>query len=398
MKNFLLLFALFCSSQIWAQPKKNTFVDDQGNSHGLGLLQDDRGGSNKMYYSPSKGLAFPSKIDLRESNAVSAIKDQGSCGSCWSFAITKALESARLKAGLPELDLGEQEMVSCDKEAYGCSGGFMSSADYIVKRGLPLESDYQYSGSDSRCKATLPPVADKAISWAYVGASGRKPTVDELKAAIATYGTLFVTVAAGGADWGGSRAHMTSCGNRGTNHMVTLVGYNEQDEFIIGNSWGKNWGENGFAYAKAGCNLLAGEPDSAAFIVYEQGPAPVPPKVKLPSDIYVDANVQFPVGVPQEPGITYEWYLGDQKVAAGNLLWASVAKDSVYRLTARNALGVAESSVAIHTSGTPPKPPAPGPLPLKECWQNYDEFAFCIGTKGVAGCMMRYDNLNKCIN
>jgi hypothetical protein len=391
MKKLLFLLA-FLNTNVRAE----SFTDDNGNVHGLGLLMDTKA-TGKVYYSPGKILSLPSKYDSRESGQVSAIKNQGSCGSCWSFAITKALEGARLKAGLPEVDLGEQEMVSCAKDAYGCSGGFMTSADYVVKRGLSAESDYPYTATSSRCKSPLPPVLDKGVSWAFIGQEGRKPTTEELKAAIVQYGTIFVTVAAGGSDWGGSRVHMTGCGNRGTNHMVTLVGYNEQDEFIIGNSWGKDWAENGFAYAKQGCNALAGEEDSAAFVVYEGGPAPVPPKVSLPSDIYTKLETKMPIGVESQAGVTYDWYSGEEKIGSGALIWVNPSKDTKYKLVAKNTKGTAESSVMVHLDEAP-KPPSPGPYPIKECWQNYDEFAFCIGTKAVPGCLLRYDVLNKCIN
>lgn len=311
-----------------------------------GLLKSHQKHGKLHFKLNRRNLTVPASIDWRTSNVVSAIKDQGSCGSCWAFAITKTLESARMKAGLPELNLAEQEMVSCDTEAYGCSGGMMTDADYIVKRGLPLEASYKYTGTDSSCKSVLPVVADKAKSWAYIGGSGRSATVDELKAAIATYGTIFVTVAAGGADWSGSRIHMTSCGNRGTNHMVTLVGYTEANEFIIGNSWGSDWGENGFAYAKRGCDNLANEVGGAAFIVYEGGPA-VPPHVRLPAEITIALGTQIPLGVQPEAGVVYQWYVGTTMVGSDSLLWISPSGDTVYRLVATSSAGTAESTVQI---------------------------------------------------
>lgn len=386
MKSFFLFLLSFS-----ACANADTMIDANGREHGFGLLQDSNP-HGKIFFSP-KLKSNPPSIDLRTSKAVSRIKDQGSCGSCWSFAITKSLESARMRAGLNEFDLAEQEQVSCDKEAYGCSGGFMDNADYVVKRGLSLEDDYPYTASNGRCKNPLPPVADKAASWAYIGGSNRKPTVEELKTAINTYGVIFVTVAAGGADWSGSRVHMTGCGNRSTNHMVTLVGYNEQDEFIIGNSWGDSWAENGFAYAKAGCNALA---DEAAFIVYEGGPAPLPPKIGLPKEIISSPELNVPIGVKSESGTEYVWYVGTEKIGTQAQIWVAPKVDTVYKLVATNRAGVGEATTVVRVSSVPLPPPGPKPS-LPECWKVYDELGFCVGTSANSQCTAKADILRACV-
>jgi len=320
---------------------------EPGKEYSTGFLGHERE-TGQLHFSPAVLTGFPPTLDLRTTGEVSTIKNQGSCGSCWSFAITKALESARLKAGLPELDLSEQQMVSCDKNAYGCNGGNMDDADYIVNPGLALESDYKYTATSSKCKNPVPVTADKAKSWAYVGGGGRKPTVAELKTAIAQYGVIFVTVSAGGNDWGGSTVHMKGCGQRGTNHMVALVGYNADDEFIIGNSWGTNWGENGFAYAKQGCDDLANETTGAAFVVYEGGPAPVPPHIRLPAEISIMAGTEVLLGVRLESGVTYEWSDPAGKILGHDpTLWVSLAVDTVYKLAAVSRAGKADSSVLV---------------------------------------------------
>ncbi len=345
MKRILILISMFFSfNAVFADELIQSDISNR--QYRTGYLGHNKQ-HGQLYFSLKTAATMPDSLDLRTTGAVSKIKDQGGCGSCWAFAVTKALESARLKAGLDELDLSEQQVVSCDRNAAGCGGGNMDDADYLLSPGLTLESNYRYTASNSRCKSPLPAIADKAKSWAYIGAAGRKPTVDELKAALNTYGVIFVTVAAGGSDWGGSRVHMTSCGNRGTNHMVTLVGYNAQNEFIIGNSWGSDWAENGFAYAKAGCNMLAGESEGAAFVVYEGGPAPVPPHIRLPAEVSIYAGSSIPIGVHPENGTTYKWYVGTDVVGVESILWISPAADTVYKLVATNSAGTAESSVNV---------------------------------------------------
>lgn len=339
----LFIFAALLPSVVSASTVKSTIGEPD---YATGFL-GEHNKHGQLFFKPSGLAGIPLHLDLRELGQVSKIKNQASCGSCWAFAITKALESARLRAGLPEIDLAEQEMVSCDKSAYGCGGGFMDDGDYIVKRGLSLEKDYAYSGTNSRCKNPLPQVGDKAVSWSYIGQSSRGPTTDELKQAINTYGVIYVTVSAGGADWGGSRVHMTGCSNRGTNHMVTLVGYNEQDEFIIGNSWGDNWGEQGFAFAKQGCNELASGAESAAFVVYEGGPAPVPPHVRLPAEISIAMGSELLLGVRPEAGVSYQWFVGERLVGSESSVWVSPTEATVYKLVGTSRAGVAESTVLV---------------------------------------------------
>lgn len=316
---------------------------DRGGFYHTGYLGHNRKTGNLHFQLKPSATELPASYDLRTLGLVSKIKNQGGCGSCWSFAITKATESARLKAGLTEQDLSEQQQVSCDRNAAGCGGGNMDNADYEVGTGLALESDYPYTASNSRCRSPLPTIASKLKSWAYVGGGNRKPTVDELKQAIYQYGTIFVTVAAGGSDWGGSRVHMTGCSNRGTNHMVTLVGWNEQNEFIIGNSWGSDWGESGFAYAKQGCDNLANDSDGAAFVVYEGGPAPVPPHIRLPIEIDLQLGTEVMLGVRAESGVTYHWSNGE----TGAMIYVKPTTSTTYTLTATNSAGVAESSVNV---------------------------------------------------
>jgi hypothetical protein len=116
---------------------------------------------------------LPDQFDLRPLGLVSSVKDQGQCGSCSMFSKTSSFESALLGQGI-NLDLSEQELVSNDKEQYGCDGGFMGF-NYQVKHGQGLETDFPYTsgktGRNGRSKEI--PVAAKGLSWAYVGAKNR---------------------------------------------------------------------------------------------------------------------------------------------------------------------------------------------------------------------------------
>ncbi|KAJ4751947.1 Cysteine proteinase [Rhynchospora pubera] len=104
---------------------------------------------------------LPQDFDWRDSGAVTDVKDQGSCGSCWSFSTTGALEGANFLANGKLVSLSEQQLVDCDHECdedntcdAGCNGGLMTTAFEYVKKsgGLQSESDYPYTGTDGSCK------------------------------------------------------------------------------------------------------------------------------------------------------------------------------------------------------------------------------------------------------
>lgn len=340
----LILLAALAASPAHAG---DTVTDSHGITHGLGLR--GKGATNGvLYWTPTVRSAAMATYDLRTLGWVAPIKDQGQCGSCWAFSITKSLESALLRASRGVLDLSEQQLVSCDTHAYGCNGGMMDDMDYVVKTGLALESKLPYRGTDSRCPSPLPTPAAKGVRWGYVGGAGREPTLAEIKQALLDYGTLSVTVAAGGNDWSNG-GHMRGCNNSGVNHMVNLVGWLDTDELIVANSWGTNWGDSGFAYAKQHCDELATGDGSVSFVVVDGGPAPTPPHVLLPAEIDIAPGAEVMIGVRPENGVAYSWTAGGVALPDTEpMLYVSPKVDTVYQLTGKTAAGTAQSSVKVH--------------------------------------------------
>lgn len=214
---------------------------------------------------------LPEEFDLRELGVVPDIRNQGGCGSCWSFSMTGSLESALMAGGLGKLDLSEQELVSCDKKQWGCDGGLLQGFGYQIKHGQGLESEFGYTsgktGSNGKCKDI--PAAGKGVSFAYVGAAGRSPTEKEVKCALYTSHTIpWITVSASNS-WGNfpkdEKTLYTKCGRGQTNHAIGIVGWRKEDPknhkspFIIKNSWGTNWGAKGFGSMNLGCDSLGEE-------------------------------------------------------------------------------------------------------------------------------------------
>jgi len=101
-----------------------------------------------------ESLEYPSSVDWRDSGAVTAVKNQGSCGSCWAFSSTGALESAVfIKTGSLPL-LSEQQLVDCSSSFgnNGCGGGWYYYAyNYLHSSSLETEAEYPYKGTDNYC-------------------------------------------------------------------------------------------------------------------------------------------------------------------------------------------------------------------------------------------------------
>jgi C1A family cysteine protease len=199
---------------------------------------------------PPTGM--PAGLDWRNNggNFVTAVKNQGGCGSCWAFASTAALESSLLRSGMPALDLSEQVLVSCGiaggYDVGSCAGGTVQGAsEFIRNTGLPEESCYPYTSTDGTCSnacANWQATAHKISSWGWVAITS--PTVDVLKSGLYSLGPLVTTMNVYDDFYyytGGVYTHTS--GNLAGAHAVLLVGYDDAGQyFTVKNSWGTGWG------------------------------------------------------------------------------------------------------------------------------------------------------------
>ncbi len=200
---------------------------------------------------------------------VSPVKDQAGCGSCWSFSSYAAAEAKyEITENNPELnpDLSEQYAVSCDHGCYrsapnvcqnGCTGGFLDLALRFMKEsGSADESCLPYGSSELPCSARcadysqrLWTVSDYVTTWPDGGAQ-QILSADEIKQRLIDNGPLAVTVYSG---WSEEENQILRCYNDHAiqNHAVLLIGYKDTGDpatsyWIIKNSWGTGWGQNGF--------------------------------------------------------------------------------------------------------------------------------------------------------
>jgi len=204
--------------------------------------------------------------------AVTPVKNQGQCGSCWAFATTEMIESYAAIATSSLPTLSSQQITSCTPNPLSCGGvgGCMGSIPqlgytYIQLFGHATEEDYPYvSGSTTDTEDCLYDVDGTAP---MIGITGYNTMSNDLEATmnhIANVGPLAVAVDA--SLWGGySGGVFDSCSyseNIGLNHAVQLVGYGtdptEGDYWIVRNSWGSRWGEDGYIRLKRESELMCG--------------------------------------------------------------------------------------------------------------------------------------------
>jgi C1A family cysteine protease len=185
-------------------------------------------------------------FDWRTKGAVNPVKNQGQCGSCWAFSAITSLESAWKIAGNNLENFSEQQLVDCSGSQgnQGCNGGWMDYAfTYIKVNGIEKTSDYPYTARDGTCKADKTKYVAKIINYVDVPAN----TGSQLLAA-AQIKPVSIAVDANAFFAYTSGILSTTC-TTSLNHGVAVVGYGQEGAtnfWIIRNSWGATWGEQGY--------------------------------------------------------------------------------------------------------------------------------------------------------
>lgn len=213
----------------------------------VGGLKADVGSYGCKTFSSSASGA-PASIDWRSKGAVTTVKDQGQCGSCWTFSSTGAMEGAWAIAKGQLVDLSEQELVDCAGLKYGsmgCNGGQMEGAfKFIIENGQCTASSYPYTAKDGSCHSC------SAVAHASSCSDVLPNDQVSMKAAVAQQ-PVAVAIEADTKyfqSYSGGILTSSSCGTN-LDHGVLTVGYGEengQKYWLVKNSWGTTWGDNGY--------------------------------------------------------------------------------------------------------------------------------------------------------
>lgn len=200
----------------------------------------------------SSGKPLPASVDLRRSNLVNEPRNQGRCGSCWTFSTTGALEGALAKKTGRLIGLSQQNLLDCSTKNKGCKGGRPDKAFTFVKTqgGINPEAIYQYTGVQGPCRFDPNFPVAKVANFLSIEAGNDHDLAD----ALANVGPVSIAIDA--------RSRMlkfyssgifsppaSECSSTKLTHAVLAIGYgveNGQKYWLVKNSWGTDWGENGF--------------------------------------------------------------------------------------------------------------------------------------------------------
>jgi len=206
-------------------------------------------------------------VDWRNEGAVNPVKDQGQCGSCWSFSAIQALESASAIKYGKLYDLSEQELVDCDNISnggrdHGCSGGLMNNAFTWINKnnGICSEIDYPYISGITKIPNTCVKTCINQDNTDIIKFINIDPNSDTAMMGAISLQPVSIAIEADQRDFQlySSGIFTGTCGTN-LDHGVGLVGYGT-DYYILRNSWGSSWGLNGYMLIGKGNDPNTGKP------------------------------------------------------------------------------------------------------------------------------------------
>ncbi|PIK45009.1 putative cathepsin O [Apostichopus japonicus] len=202
---------------------------------------------------------IPKAYDLREQHVVTAIKDQKECGGCWAFSIVETLETQFALKYHKLYTLSVQEVLECARGSYGCKGGnTCTTAEWLNETSVKLTTDKNYPFTDDTNACRISKQIDGKVGITNYSCHGYINRESDMVNTVFNHGPL--TVAVDATSWQDyvSGVIQHHCSAQADNHAVQVIGFDTSGPvpyYVVRNSWGKDWGVDGYLYIKIGGNL-----------------------------------------------------------------------------------------------------------------------------------------------
>jgi len=220
---------------------------------------------------PPENFQAPISIDWRQHGLVTPIKNQGQCGSCWSFSTTGTLEGQMKRKTQRLVSLSEQNLVDCSTQRnHGCNGGLPSLALHWIhdNNGIDTEASYPYQAHQYNCRFNRQNVAGHVNGVMRV----RSGSESALREAVGANGPVSIAIDASHRSFQFYHSgiyYEPNCSSERLDHAVLVVGYGENSRgwgyWIVKNSWGTNWGAQGYVYMLRNYGNMCGVATNAVF-------------------------------------------------------------------------------------------------------------------------------------
>lgn len=317
----------------------------------------------EMPSAPILNVTLGDSLDWVSKGAVNPIKDQGQCGSCWAFSTACNLEGTGFVSSSKLVSVSEQNIVDCDHSDDGCDGGLPSSAlEWSTRHGgVASEQAYPYTARDGNCRNNVGTVVHNT------GYQRIATDENQIAQALEKYGPLSIAVDANGFNgYNGGVLRNPSCSKTQLNHAINIVGFgvDQIPYWKIRNSWGSNWGEEGYIRVYRGdciCGVCSQVVTATGVTVSGSPTPPTPPTPTPPA----------PTPPGPTPCVTCEYNSECPSGSCEYPHWWS-------------------TSGCCSGGPSPPPPSPPGPTPCVTCEWNSEcpagEDCYYPSSSATSGC------------